>query len=194
MYVVVIKKKFLQEIANKWQICIDDGVIDFLVQKKNTGPIFMKFLQTDGQYSREYSNKIWRWFERMGRYEKFLLPEIVNKWRSNCFLGTMKQKILDRFSRNFRWQIHNILEYIPLKFGDDSRRCVRYENFLLPEIVNKRRGDWFWSTIKQKLLERFTRNFRRQTHNILKFIIPKYSFTWTKMWLWDIFISPPLSA
>ena len=99
---------------------------------KTTGPIFTKFSQTDAQYSRVYSTKIWRWFEKMRRYE----------------------------------------------------------NFLLPEIVNKRRGDWFWSTIKQKLPERFTRNFRRQTHNILKFIAPKYSFTRTKMWLWHIFISP----
>ena len=149
-----------------------------------------KFSQTDAQYSRVYSIKIWRWFERMGRYENFLLPEIVSKWRSKCFLDTIKQKLLDRFSRNFLQTDAQYSRIYSTKIWRWFEKMRRYENFLLPEIVNKRRGDWFWSTIKQKLPERFTRNFRRQTHNILKFIAPKYSFTRTKMWLWHIFISP----
>ena len=31
---------------------------------------------TDAQYFRVYSTKIWRWFEKMRRYENVPLPEI----------------------------------------------------------------------------------------------------------------------
>ena len=124
---------FLPEIVNKWRSTWFLGTI----KKRTTGPILTIFSQTDAHYSRVYSIKIWRWFKRIVRYENVLLPDIVSKWRSICFLDKIKQKLLNRFSRNFRRQTHNILEYIPLKFGDDSRRCVTMKIFSFKKLSIK---------------------------------------------------------
>ena len=56
---------------------------------------------------------------------------------NDCFVINQQEFFKTLTSRNFRRQMQNIIENIPIKFEDDSRRCVAKTMFSFQKLSIK---------------------------------------------------------